>query len=182
MDWSEPLSAPFWIRLGVAVGCGGLIGLERQLRGKPAGMRTSILVCLGTLLYVRLGASLDGPRTDPGRVLGQVVTGIGFLGAGVILTRGGDVIGITSAAVMWVLAAIGAAIGLDHPGAAIAMTLVAVLLVVGLNLLERWFASLRRGVHSDDAVARGASGGGETPLPGGYHRARGRDAGDPMRR
>ncbi len=151
MNWNEPLTAPFWIRLGVALACGGAIGLERQLRGKPAGMRTSMLVCLGTLLYVRLGALLDSTRSDPGRVLGQVVTGIGFLGAGVILTRGGQVIGITSAAVMWVLAAIGSAVALDHLGAAVATTVATVGILVGLNALERGFNALRRGVHADGA-------------------------------
>ncbi len=149
MDWGEPLSAPFWIRLGVALGCGGAIGFERQLRGKPAGMRTSMLVCLGTLVYVRLGVSLDVGHADPTRVLGQVVTGIGFLGAGVILTRGGQVLGITSAAVMWVLAAIGGAVALDHVGAAIATTLTTVGILVGLNALERGFTALRRGVHAE---------------------------------
>jgi putative Mg2+ transporter-C (MgtC) family protein len=100
MGWDELISGPFWIRLAVALTCGAAIGFERQLRGKPAGMRTSMLVCLGTLMFVRLGVSLEGPHVDPSRVLGQVVTGIGFLGAGVILTRGGQVLGITSAAVM----------------------------------------------------------------------------------
>lgn len=152
MDWDEPFSAPFWIRLGVALVCGGAIGVERQLRGKPAGMRTSMLVCLGTLLFMRLGVSLDASHADPTRVLGQVVTGIGFLGAGVILTKGGQVVGITSAAVMWVLAAVGAAVALDHPGAALATTLTTVAILVGLNTLERAFVAFRRGVHSDVAT------------------------------
>ena len=150
MGWDELFSGPFWIRLGVALACGAAIGLERQLRGKPAGMRTSMLVCLGTLMFVRLGVSFSGDHVDPSRVLGQVVTGIGFLGAGVILTRGGQVLGITSAAVMWVLAAIAAAIALDHLGAAIATTLTTVIILVGLNALERGFTSMRRGVHSDE--------------------------------
>jgi putative Mg2+ transporter-C (MgtC) family protein len=82
-------------------------------------------------------------------VLGQVVTGIGFLGAGVILTQGAHVFGITSAAVMWVLAAIGAAAALDRIGTAVATTAATVLILVGLNLLERAFLSLQRGVHAD---------------------------------
>jgi len=148
MGWDEVLSGAFWIRLAVALSCGGAIGFERQLRGKPAGMRTSMLVCLGTLLYVRLGASFTAAHADPTRVLGQVVTGIGFLGAGVILTRGGQVVGITSAAVMWVLAAVGAAVALDHLGAAIATTATTVAILVGLNLVEHAFTSMQRGVHS----------------------------------
>lgn len=149
MDFEEPLTAAFWIRLGVALGCGAAIGLERQLRGKPAGMRTSMLVCLGTFLYVRLGVALESAHSDPTRVLGQVITGIGFLGAGVILNRGSQVIGITSAAVMWVLAAIGSAAALDHLGTAIAISATTVLILVGLNALEQAFMSLQRGVHAD---------------------------------
>ncbi len=150
MDWYQPLTPEFWLRLGVALACGGIIGLERQLRGKPAGMRTSMLVCLGTLLFVRLGVEADPERADPTRVLGQVVTGIGFLGAGLILTREGAVRGITSAAAMWVLAAVGAATALDRLGAAIATSLVTVAILVGLNALERAFLALQRGVHAPD--------------------------------
>ena len=84
-DPLDPDSPVFWLRLGTAILCGGIIGLERQLRGKAAGIRTSILICLGTELFVTLGASFGGDRVDPTRVLGQVVTGIGFLGGGVIL-------------------------------------------------------------------------------------------------
>ena len=154
MGWDELISGPFWIRLAVALTCGAAIGFERQLRGKPAGMRTSMLVCLGTLMFVRLGVSLEGPHVDPSRVLGQVVTGIGFLGAGVILTRGGQVLGITSAAVMWVLAAIAAAVALDHVGAAIATTLTTVGILVGLNAVERGFGAMRRGVHAEEQHPR----------------------------
>lgn len=152
MDWTEPLAAEFWIRLAVALVCGGSIGLERQLRGKPAGMRTSMLVCLGTYFYVRLGSQLGVEHGDPTRVLGQVVTGIGFLGAGVILTRGGQVIGITSAAVMWMLAAIGSAVAVDRLGAAVAITLTTLGILVGLNMLEKGFAVLRRGVHEEGPI------------------------------
>jgi putative Mg2+ transporter-C (MgtC) family protein len=117
-------------------------------------MRTCALVCLGTLLYVRLGVALDAGHADPTRVLGQVVTGIGFLGAGLILTRDHQIVGITSAAVMWVLAAIGAAVGLDQMGTAVAVTLTVVVILVGLNRLEHTFNALRRGVHADPDEAQ----------------------------
>jgi putative Mg2+ transporter-C (MgtC) family protein len=100
-DPLDPESVEFWLRIGTAIFCGGIIGLERQLRGKAAGIRTSILICLGTQLFVGLGSSFGGERVDPTRVLAQVVTGIGFLGGGVILAREGAVIGVTSAAVIW---------------------------------------------------------------------------------
>jgi putative Mg2+ transporter-C (MgtC) family protein len=141
----DPDLPAFWLRLGTAILCGGIVGLERQLRGKAAGIRTSILICLGTALFVALGASFSGERVDPTRVLGQVVSGIGFLGGGVILAREGVVVGVTSAAVIWVLAALGALIGLGHLLAALVLTLVTVGLLIGVELLESVFRRLREG-------------------------------------
>jgi putative Mg2+ transporter-C (MgtC) family protein len=147
-DALDPSTSLFWLRVGAALLCGGLLGLERQLRGKPAGIRTSILICLGTMIFVTLGAAVVVPTGDPGRVLGQVVTGIGFLGAGVILTRQGIVVGVTSAAAIWLLAAIGSTIALGFERAAIAVTFIALGILVGVEGLESSFASLRRGVHA----------------------------------
>jgi putative Mg2+ transporter-C (MgtC) family protein len=144
-DPLDPGSVEFWLRLGTAIFSGGIIGLERQLRGKAAGIRTSILICLGTELFVGLGSSFGGERVDPTRVLGQVVTGIGFLGGGVILAREGAVIGVTSAAVIWVLAALGALIGLGHLLASVVLTLLTVGLLTGVELLESVFRRLREG-------------------------------------
>jgi putative Mg2+ transporter-C (MgtC) family protein len=144
-DPLDPDNQVFWLRLGTAVLCGGIIGLERQLRGKAAGIRTSILICLGTQLFVSLGSSFGGDRVDPTRVLGQVVTGIGFLGGGVILAREGAVIGVTSAAVIWVLAALGSLIGLGHLVAAMILSVVTVGLLIGVELLESVFRRLREG-------------------------------------
>jgi putative Mg2+ transporter-C (MgtC) family protein len=143
-DPLDPDSPAFWFRLGAAILCGGIIGLERQLRGKAAGIRTSILICLGTEIFVSLGASFGGERVDPTRVLAQVVTGIGFLGGGVILAREGLLVGVTSAAVIWVLAALGAMIGLGYLAAAIILTLVTVGLLLGVELLESIFRRLRQ--------------------------------------
>jgi putative Mg2+ transporter-C (MgtC) family protein len=143
-DPLDPDSPAFWFRLGAAVLCGGIIGLERQLRGKAAGIRTSILICLGTEIFVSLGASFGGERVDPTRVLAQVVTGIGFLGGGVILAREGLLVGVTSAAVIWVLAALGSLIGLGYVAAAIILTLVTVGLLLGVELLESVFRRLRQ--------------------------------------
>jgi putative Mg2+ transporter-C (MgtC) family protein len=144
-DPLDPGAPEFWLRLGTAILCGGIVGLERQLRGKAAGIRTSILICLGTQLFVALGASFAGDRVDPTRVLGQVVTGIGFVGGGVILAREGAIIGVTSAAVIWVLAALGSLIGLGHLLAALVLTLVTVGLLTGVELLESMFRRLREG-------------------------------------
>ncbi len=129
-------SQDFWIRIGMSLLCGGAIGLERQMRGKVCGVRTSSLICLGTALFVELGATAGPDRVDPTRVLGQVVTGIGFLGAGVILAREGRILGVTTAAVIWLLAAIGSLIGMGHQGAAFVITLVALGILVGVEGIE----------------------------------------------
>ena len=140
----DPETREFWQHLGTAILCGGIIGIERQLRGKAAGIRTSILICLGTAIFVALGASL-APVADPTRVLAQVVSGIGFLGGGVILARKGLVTGVTSAAVIWVLAALGAMIGLGHLRATLVLTLVTLGILLGVELLEGAFRKLRQG-------------------------------------
>lgn len=155
----DPFSPDFWIRVGVAVLCGGIIGFERQFRGKPAGIRTSILICMGTQYFVLLGSMFAPENADPTRVLGQVVTGIGFLGAGVILTREGLVVGVTSAAVIWMLASIGATIAMGYVSAALAITFVTVAVLVGVEKLEQTFRILRRGVHALRTSVGGAKTG-----------------------
>lgn len=136
----------------ISVLCGIMIGLERQLRGKPLDVRTAVLICLGTHVFIRLGVVHGSSTSDPTRVLGQVVTGIGFLGAGVILTRGHHVVGLTTASVIWVLAAIGATIGFGNYKGAVALALVTVLVMNLLELLEERVASMRRGAHAKDSV------------------------------
>lgn len=144
----DPLTSQFWIGIGVAVLCGGLVGFERQIRGKPAGIRTNILICLGSSIFVQLGAAIGGSNADPTRVLGQVAVGIGFLGAGVIIAREGLVHGITSAAVIWVLAGIGAMIGFGKLVPAIILAVVTVGLLSGIEFLEEGVRRLRSGEHS----------------------------------
>jgi len=143
-------SIEFWEMFGAALLSGGVIGLERQIRGKPAGIRTSVLICLGTALFISLGRSLLGAYADPTRVLGQVVTGIGFLGAGVIITRGNIIVGVTSAAVIWVLAGIGAMIGFEYYTEAIVMALLTVGVLVGIGLAEGKYRMFRRGVYASE--------------------------------
>lgn len=109
---------PIGFKVVMAIICGGLIGLERELKHKPAGLRTNILICLGAVLFTSLSVLIagDGPGLgDPGRIAAQVVTGIGFLGGGMIIRAGGSVTGLTSAATVWVVAAIGVCIGLGFP-------------------------------------------------------------------
>src|SRR5262247_3198354 len=100
------------IRLVLAAILGGLIGIEREIRDKPAGLRTNILICVGSALYMSLSAEiaqlLGG---DPTRIAAQIISGIGFLGAGAVLQSHGFVLGLTTAATIWVVAGIGMALG-----------------------------------------------------------------------
>ncbi len=137
------LDSSFGIQLAAAVLCGGIVGVERQLRGKAIGIRTGMLICLATQVFVRLGITLDDSDVDPTRVIGQVVTGVGFLGAGVILARGGAITGVTSAAVVWMLAAIGSTIGVGRPLEGLVLSLLVVGVLIGVRLLESAFKRLR---------------------------------------
>jgi putative Mg2+ transporter-C (MgtC) family protein len=131
------------VRLAAAAGLGALLGLERELNAQPAGFRTHLLVSLGAGLFTVAGADLGG--ADPARVAAQVVTGIGFLGAGAILREGGSVRGLTTAASLWVTAAVGLAAGLGHLGLAGTATALGLVALVGLKRLERGYFPQRRG-------------------------------------
>lgn len=126
---------------------GLVVGLERQLRGKPVGMRTSSLICIGTYVFVVITRHVSTDVTDPSRIIGQVVTGIGFLGAGVILARQGAIIGVTSASAIWVLAAIGVTIGVGYPWLGVKLAVLTVLILAGVEFVEKRFESLQKGVH-----------------------------------
>jgi putative Mg2+ transporter-C (MgtC) family protein len=147
----DPLILDFWVPVGVVMLCAGAIGFERQLKGKPVGIRTSTLICLGTMMFVQLSTALSEEGADPSRVLGQVVTGIGFLGAGVMFARGGVVTGVTTAAVIWVLAAIGAVIGYGSYSAAVALSALTVLVLVGVDFLERSVFRLKQGIYARES-------------------------------
>ncbi|MGY3926964.1 MgtC/SapB family protein [Aeromonas simiae] len=140
--------APFaWSHILACLTCGTLVGLERQLRGKPVGIRTSSLIILGSYCFLAMSSHLSSQVADQARVLGQLITGIGFLGAGVMMTQNGQVMGVTSAATVWMLAALGAMIGLDMLHQAVALTLVTLTILVGVDWLEGSFKQLQRGVH-----------------------------------
>lgn len=137
-----------WPSVATAVFCGVIIGLERQLRGKPVGVRTSSLITLGTYIFIHSALLLSPEQSDPSRVIGQVITGIGFLGAGVMLARDGAVVGVTSASTIWVLAAIGVAISMGYLSQAIKLAVITVAILYGVELLEQNTKSFSRGVHS----------------------------------
>src|SRR5262245_34115196 len=137
-----PVLGDFLPKSLLAVVCGGLIGVEREIKQKPAGFRTNILICFGSMLImwlsIRVGTGLiPGHLGDPGRIAAQVVTGVGFLGAGTILHSGGHITGLTSAAMIWVVSAIGMVIGAGVYVIAVSSTVVILGVQVGLGLLER---------------------------------------------
>lgn len=160
---------PFhWSSLGTSILCGFIIGLERQLRGKPVGIRTSALIVTGTYLFVAVSLGLSEGVVDPSRIIGQVVTGVGFLGAGVMMTRDGTVLGVTSAATIWVLAALGVCIAVVSNATAIKLALVVLGILYGVELLEHTSSKLTRGVHVHyvywrRAARRGFNDQGDAP-------------------
>ncbi len=113
-------------RIALAAVLGGIIGLEREYRGYPAGVRTMALVCMGSALFSDNTGLFGG---DPSRVAAQIVSGIGFLGAGLIVREGGSVHGITTAATIWATAAVGMAVGAQVYVVAVFATLFAVVLL-----------------------------------------------------
>lgn len=149
------------IKLLAAVVLGSAVGLERELSGKPAGLRTTILICVGAALFTHLSiaigliglSSAGQPYGDVTRIAAQIVTGIGFLGAGAILHERGSVIGLTTAATIWVVAAIGMAVGSGAYVPAVGTTVVVCLVLAGLRPIERRLMSVRRTVTATLRVA-----------------------------
>lgn len=127
------------LRLSVAFFLGGVIGLERELTRKPAGFRTHILISLASALFTLISLSpvFAGPTHDPARVAAQILTGMGFVGAGVVIGYGGQVRGVTTAASLWITAAVGMAAGLGEYGIAVFSTFLILLALWGLKLIEK---------------------------------------------
>jgi putative Mg2+ transporter-C (MgtC) family protein len=139
LDWPEVL-----LRISLAAVLGGLIGVEREIREREAGLRTHLLVSVGSALFTIVSAYgfrdflVHGGtvvRADPTRIAAQIVTGIGFLGAGAIIRQGLSVRGLTTAATLWVVAAIGLSTGAGYYAAAIISTLVALVSLWPLRIL-----------------------------------------------
>jgi putative Mg2+ transporter-C (MgtC) family protein len=137
-DMVELFRLELFLQLTLATVFGGAIGLERELGGKPAGLRTNILICIGSALYTKLSITMAGGNADPTRVAAQIVTGVGFIGAGTILHARGAVVGLTSAATIWVVAAIGVALGAAFYWEAAGTTLLVLVVLQGLGRVERF--------------------------------------------
>lgn len=158
MTWLQTLT-----RIGLCLVLSFPIGWEREVSHKTAGLRTHLLVALGCCLYMlislQIGVTFNG-QADPSRIAAQIVTGIGFLGGGAILRAGGVVRGMTTAASIWSVAAIGMACGAGYYAGAAVGSLATYMVLTALERWERWLQrkkepmTLRIRVHGDDALRR----------------------------
>ena len=116
---------------------GALVGLEREIKEKPAGVRTLSLVSVGAAIFTMVSVIVAGDTADPGRIAAQVVTWIGFLGAGAILRSPLGVVGMTTAATIWVAAAIGMVVGVGYVGAGLGLSMLVLFILNGVSRIER---------------------------------------------
>lgn len=130
------------IKVGMAVLVGGVMGAEREFRDKAAGFRTIILITVGSALFTIFSISLD-PENSRTRIAANIVTGIGFLGAGTIIREGGRVGGLTTAATIWLSAALGMGIGAGDLWLSAAATLISLLVLLIFPRLEVWIDNIR---------------------------------------
>jgi len=133
VDWYDAFG------IVIAVILGAILGLEREISHKAAGLRTNVLICLGaavfTVISQKMGAAITGDSVT--RIAAQIVTGVGFLGAGAIIRDRGGVFGLTTAATIWLVASIGMACGAGLYLLAIISTFIAVMVLYGLGHLAR---------------------------------------------
>jgi putative Mg2+ transporter-C (MgtC) family protein len=133
MDWQSDL-----LPILLAVGCGTVIGIERQIMHKPAGLRTNVLICLGAAVFTIISARMAGGQEPITRIAAQIVTGVGFLGAGAVIQDRGGIHGLTTAATIWLVASIGMACGARMYYLAITTTVLAILVLVGLGQVDKY--------------------------------------------
>ncbi len=134
----------FALHTGAALLMGSVLGLERQYRGHPAGLRTNALVCVGAALYVSLSRLLEGPGVDTTRIASYVVSGIGFLGGGVILREGFNVRGMNTAATLWCTGAVGTLCGAGFVPHALVGALAVLAIHLGLRPAAHWIDTQRK--------------------------------------
>ena len=122
----------------IAALCGSIIGWEREIKNKVAGIRTHILVCVGACLYTAISFTIGEQfKVDPTRIIGQIVTGIGFLGAGVIYKAEDKIVGVTSAAFIWFVSSMGVLVGIGYLFSSLVVTLGLLLTMIGIERLEK---------------------------------------------
>ena len=125
------------IRLLISLAFGAIIGLEREIKNCPAGLRTHSLVCVGATMFTLTSILLSGPNVDISRIAGQVVVGIGFIGGGVIFQSKDSVVGLSTAASLWVTAAVGVIVGIGHDELAIAAIIITLFVLLGGSFIEK---------------------------------------------
>ncbi len=121
----------------IAALLGGAVGLERQLRRKAAGLRTNMLICMGAALFTLLAKETGVTSDSLTRVIQGIATGVGFLGAGVMIHQGMDIHGITTAATIWLVTAVGVACGLGLYGIATTTIVIAIIVLAGMSPIEK---------------------------------------------
>lgn len=168
MDASFLAGLDTWfVRLLLSLVLGSILGLERFIVAKPAGLRTITLVCTGSAAFMILAERMHETGSlgvDPTRVAQGVITGIGFLGAGTILQRREGVRGLTTAATIWMTAAVGMACGVGAFDLALLGTLIGIVVLQGYGFLERWMR--RKGVRSSGGAERSAAADNDRPERG----------------
>lgn len=142
----------FLLRIAVGTGVGAVLGLEREVTGKAAGLRTHAMVGLGSAVFTALSIEAFG-TADPSRVAAQIVSGIGFLGAGAIFRSGPLIKGLTTAAGLWAAAALGMAAGAGHEAWALVATGVGVVVLLGMRYIDDLLARFRTGVAVEAVVS-----------------------------
>ena len=133
------ITSDVWLRLLLAAGLGAALGLEREIHQKPAGLRTNMLIGVGAALFTIVSIELAGQGGSADRVAAQIVTGIGFLGGGAILRSGHNIHGMTTAATIWVNAAVGMAAGAGKFSIATIATVITLVILAVLGPAERYF-------------------------------------------
>ena len=131
------------IKIALAIVLGGALGMERQYHDKPAGYATNCLICVGAMLFTILSEYMGAAGGDPGRIAAQVVTGVGFIGAGSILRDGNKISGLTTAAGVWLVAAIGMTIGYGQYVLAMLTACAILIFQLGARKTIRWVENFR---------------------------------------
>jgi len=134
---------PISIKILIATICGSLVGWEREVKNKFAGLRTNLLICVGSCIFTICSFYAGNVySSDPTRVLSTIVTGVGFLGGGVIMKDHDKIIGITTAAFIWVISGIGILCGMG-------LIIIPIILTIGLLLVSRFFEKVERYIRKD---------------------------------
>jgi len=150
----DAVLAEHLIKLGLAVLVGGIIGAEREFRDKAAGFRTIILITIGSALFTIFSMSME-PENSRTRIAANIVTGIGFLGAGAIIRDGGRIAGLTTAATIWLSAALGMGIGAGELKLAVAATLTTLMVLLVFPRVEGWIDHIREARSYRIVIASG---------------------------